>query len=201
VCRSSYSKDEYIAAIEQQANNWRDLATEMSSRCEAVKSELDKAFKKSALEVDRHQRTVSEVKQLLSSAHAPAACFQRSAAEPESELTSKQSLPKESEQAQDLLSSKLVSQVHIVLACLMCTQSDFCHLLSSFSVSSMPACLSFAPLQSIVAPCIAWLVAHQFQHQAGLIIVIACSIMSQTFDALLALCCGMLICWCDAGRR
>ncbi len=166
MCRSSYSKDEYIAAIERQANNWRDLASEMSSGFEAMKSELDMAVKKSALELDRHQCTVSEVKQLLSSAHASAACFQRSAAESESELTSRQSLPKESEQAQDLLGSKLVSQVHIVLACLMCTQSDFCHLLSSSSVSSMPACLSFAPLVPIVAPCIAWLVAHQFQHQA-----------------------------------
>ncbi len=162
MCRSSYSKDGYLAAIEQQANNWRDLATEMSSRFEAVKSELDTAVKKSALEVDRHQRTVSEVKELLSSAHASAACFQRSAAESEVDLTSKQSLPKESEQAQDLSSSKLVSQVHILLACLVCTQSDFCHLLSSFSASLMPACLSFAPLEYIVAPCIAWLVAHQF---------------------------------------
>lgn len=134
----------------------------MSSRFEAVKSELDTAVKKSALEVDRHQRTVSEVKELLSSAHASAACFQRSAAESEVDLTSKQSLPKESEQAQDLSSSKLVSQVHILLACLVCTQSDFCHLLSSFSASLMPACFSFAPLEYIVAPCIAWLVAHQF---------------------------------------
>ncbi len=92
----------------------------MSSGFEAMKSELDMAVKKSALELDRHQRTVSEINQLLDSAHASAACFQRSAAESESELTIKQSLPKESEQAQDLLSFKLVSQVPIVLACLMC---------------------------------------------------------------------------------
>ncbi len=170
----------------------------MSSRFEAVKSELDKAVKNSALELDRHQCRMAEVEQLLSSAHASAGYFQRSAAESEFELTSKQVLLKESEQAQDLLSSKLVSQVHIVLAYLMCTQSDFCHMLSSFSVSSIPACLSFAPLVSIVAPCIARLVAHQFQHQnklqsPGLIIVVACSIMSQTLDAVFALCCGMLI--------
>jgi len=165
VCRS-YSNDEYTAAIERQANNWRDFAAEISSRFEAVKSELDKAVKKSALELDRQQRTSAEVEQLFSSARASADYFERSAAEFESELTSKQALLKESEQAQDLLSSKLVSQVHVLLACLMCTQSNFCLLLSSFFVSSMPACLSFAPLVSIVAPCIAWLVTHQFQHQA-----------------------------------
>jgi len=165
VCRS-YSNDEYTAAIERQANNWRDFAAEISSRFEAVKSELDKAVKKSALELDRQQRTSAEVEQLFSSARASADYFERSAAEFESELTSKQALLKESEQAQDLLSSKLVSQVHVLLACLMCTQSNFCLLLSSFFVSSMPACLSFAPVASIVAPCIAWLITHQFQHQA-----------------------------------
>jgi len=129
VCRS-YSKDEYTAAIEWQANNWRDFAAEMSSRFEAIKSELDKAVKKSALELDRQQRTTAEVEQLLSSARASADYFERSAAECGFELTSKQALLKESEQAQELLSSKLVSQVHVHLACLMFTQSIFPLLLS-----------------------------------------------------------------------
>ncbi|KAL0033028.1 hypothetical protein WJX77_011461 [Trebouxia sp. C0004] len=39
----------------------------MSSRFEAVKSELDKAVEKSALELDRHQRTMAEAQDLLSS--------------------------------------------------------------------------------------------------------------------------------------
>ncbi|KAL0032968.1 hypothetical protein WJX77_008873 [Trebouxia sp. C0004] len=106
----SFSKDEYAAAIERQANSWRDCAAEMSSRFEVVKSELDLAVKKSALELDRHQRSTAEVEQLLSSARASAAYFERSAVEFESELTSKQALLKETEHAQDLLSSKLVSQ-------------------------------------------------------------------------------------------
>ena len=109
VCRS-FSKDEYTAAIERQANNWRDFAAETSSRFEAVKSVLD-----------RHQRTSAEVVQLLSSARARAKYFETSTADLESVLNSKQSLLKESEQAQDLLSSKLLLQVHAQLDCLMST--------------------------------------------------------------------------------
>ncbi len=102
----------------------------MSCRFEGVKSELDKAVKKSALELDRHQRTSAEVRQLLSSARARAKYFETSAADLEFVLTNKQALLKESEQAQELLSSKLVSQVHVHLACLMFTQSIFPLLLS-----------------------------------------------------------------------
>ena len=110
VCRS-FSKDEYTAAIERQANSWRDLAAETSSRFVAVKSELDKAVKRS-------QQTSAEVMQLLSSARARAKYFETSAAELESVLTSKEALLKESEQTRELLSSKLVSQVHVFHACL-----------------------------------------------------------------------------------
>jgi len=198
VCRS-YSKDEYTAAIEWQANNWRDFAAEMSSRFEAIKSELDKAVKKSALELDRQQRTTAEVEQLLSSARASADYFERSAAECGFELTSKQALLKESEQTQDLLSSKLVSQVHVLFPCLMCTQSIFCCL----------QCLLVCPLR-LLHPLwrlalhgssrISFSIKHKLR-SPELIIVLACSIMLQTLDALLALCCGMLISWCDAGRR
>ena len=109
MCRS-FSKDEYTAAIERQANNWRDFAAETSARFEAVKSVLD-----------RHQRTSAGVVQLLSSARARAKYFESSTADLESVLTSKQSLLKESEQAQDLLSSKLLLQVHAQLDCLMST--------------------------------------------------------------------------------
>jgi len=198
VCRS-YSKDEYTAAIERQANNWRDFAAEMSSRFEAIKSELDKAVKKSALELERQQRTTAEVEQLLSSARASADYFERSAAECELELTSKQALLKECEQAQDLLSSKLVSQVHVLFPCLMCTQSIFCCL----------QCLLVCPLRLLYplwrlalhgSSRISFSIKHKLR-SPELIIVLACSIMLQTLDALLALCCGMLISWCDAGRR
>jgi hypothetical protein len=99
VCRSF--KDEYTAAIERQANNWRDLAAELSSQFEAVKSELDRAVKKNASELERHQRTSAEVRQLFSSARAK--CFETSATDLECVLTNKQALLKESEQAQELL--------------------------------------------------------------------------------------------------
>ena len=106
----------------------------MSSRFEAVKSELDKAVKKSALELERHQRTSLEAGQLLSSERLRAKCFETSAADMEYMLT-------KSEQAQELLSSKLVFQVHALLACLMCTQPIFPLLLShSLSLQCMLVC-------------------------------------------------------------
>ncbi len=52
----------------------------MSCRFEGVKSELDKAVKENALELDRHQRISAEVRQLLSSARARAKYFETSAA-------------------------------------------------------------------------------------------------------------------------
>ncbi|DBB01742.1 TPA: hypothetical protein ACH3X1_000365 [Trebouxia sp. C0004] len=77
----------------------------MSSRFEAVKSELDKAVEKSALELDRHQRTMAEVEQLLSSARASAGYFEQSAAEFDFELTSKTSFAEREEDSSSIISS------------------------------------------------------------------------------------------------
>ncbi len=176
VCRSF--KDEYTAAIERQANNWRDLAAELSSQFEAVKSELDRAVKKNASELERHQRTSAEVRQLFSSARAK--CFETSATDLECVLTNKQALLKESEQAQELLSSKLVSRLHVLLACLMFTQSIFPLLLShTLSLQRRLVCplRLLHPLWRLVlhgSSRIIFSIKHKLR-SPELIIVLACS--------------------------
>ena len=124
----SRSSDEYTAAIEHQASNWRQLATQSSLDLAATQSELDDCRNSSAAELKAQRTKTAEALQLLQSVSIRAAHFQESGAEFEVELTRCQALLRESDQEIKLLNTQLLSQVPVFSGNPLLTLPMFCSL-------------------------------------------------------------------------
>jgi len=127
VLSRSYTSNNHIKEVKQEASYWQNLAAEVSAVDGATGSQLIFNSRSSAAELAAERCKTAKAEQLLSSACAYAEDLEQSVADRESELISTKGALKRSKKAHEQSNTKMASQVssYFVGCLVLCTWVGF----------------------------------------------------------------------------